>query len=467
MGFDTCSGDKSMNNKSQTIDMINGPLIKNMFIFAIPLMLSSLMQMLFNSADTIIVGKFAGQEALAAVGATGSIIFFLTATFMGMSMGANVTIARMIGRGQLDKIRAAVHTSYFLAIAGGTIMIILGFLFSPFMLRLVETPANIIDRSLLYMRIFFSGSIFNMIYNFGSAVLRSQGDTKRPTMFLALSGVINVLLNLFFVVVLKISVAGVAIATVISQFVACSLVTRSLMLETGPTHLDLKEIRMDPQMAKDIISIGLPAGLQGMMFSLSNVVIQSGVNSFGSTVVAGNSAAANIENYVYIGTGAFTSACMTFTGQNAGAGRLDNIRKIMFTTFWLTVLSGMVIGFIGWYKGEFFLSLFTNSHEVIEAGMYRLQLVCLFLFLNGLLDVFVASMRGMGYSSFPTVMTLAGICGLRLIYLWTYFPAHKTLSALYFCFPLSWTVTSILQAGLWIILFRKYQRSLDKEIQAG
>ena len=447
-----------MNRRTQSLDMVNGPLLKNMFIFAVPLMLSSLLQMLFNSADTVIVGKFSGQEALAAVGATGSIVFFLTAIFNGLSVGANVVIARMIGRGEPDGIHSAVHTSYFIAIAGGILMILIGQVFSKQMLTLVATPANIIDRSILYMRIFFAGSIFMMVYNFGAAVLRSDGDTTRPTIFLAISGVLNVLLNLFFVVVLEMSVAGVAIATVISQAVAAFLVTIALIRNEGVIKLYPKQISFDKKMARDIISIGLPAGLQGMMFSISNVVVQSGVNSFGSAVVAGNSAAANIEGYVYIGTGAFTQAALTFTGQNAGAGNVENIKRIMLTTLWLTIVSGIAIGFLGWYKGEFFMSIFTNSEEVIQAGMYRLFWVCMFLFLNGIMDVFVSSLRGMGYSTLPTLLTMTGICGVRLAYLWLYFPLHHELSYLYICFPLSWTVTSILQAILWVRCYNAFKQ---------
>ena len=445
-----------MQKQSQKIDMINGPLLKNIIRFSIPLMVSSCLQMLFNSADTIIVGKFSGQEALAAVGATGSLIFFMIAIFNGLSIGSNVVIAHMIGRKEKDGIHDAVHTSYFLALSGGLFLTILGFLLAKPLLSLVGTPDNIIDLSVRYMRIYFLGSVFMLVYNFGGSILRSEGDTKRPTYYLAISGVLNVFLNILFVVGLEMSVAGVAIATVISQAIAAILVTRYLMKDTSSKHLNLKDIKFHKDIAKEMISIGVPAGLQGMLFSISNIVIQSSVNSFGSVVVAGNSAAVNIEGYVYIGMDAFIQAAITFTSQNVGARNKKNIRKILLTTMWLTILSGFLVGFLGWFNGDKLLSLFTNDQAVIDAGKYRLQWVCLFLFINGWLDVFVGSMRGMGHSNLPTIVTLTLICGLRLAYLWGYFPHHHTLANLYLCFPISWIVTLIAQAILWLYYYKKF-----------
>ena len=444
-----------MSEVRNKIDMVHGPLLKNMIHFSIPLMVSSCLQMLFNTADTIIVGKFSGQEALAAVGATGSLIFFMIAIFNGLSIGANVVIAHMIGRKEKASIHDAVHTSYFLAICGGLFITVAGFFVAKPLLNLVGTPENIIHLSVLYMRIYFIGMVFMMVYNFGAAILRSDGDTKRSTLYLAISGVLNVFLNILFVVGFEMGVAGVAIATAISQGVAASLVTRYLMKDTSVKHLNLKEIKLHNEIAKQMIKIGVPAGLQGMLFSISNIVVQSGVNSFGSAAVAGNSAAVTIEGYVYIGTDAFIQAVITFTSQNVGARHFGNIKKILLTGMWLTILSGFLVGFFEWVNGDYLLSLFTNDRAVIDAGKYRLQWVCLFLFLNGWLDVFVGSMRGMGYSSLPTIVTLTLICGLRLVYLWVYFPQNHTLSTLYLCFPISWIVTLIAQALLWVYCYRK------------
>lgn len=449
-----------MSETTNKIDMVHGPLLKNMIRFAVPLMVSSCLQMLFNTADTIIVGKFSGQEALAAVGATGSLIFFMIAIFNGLSIGANVVIAHMIGRKEKERIHDAVHTSYFLAICGGVFLMVAGFFMAKPLLNLIGTPENIIHLSELYMRILFVGSIFMLVYNFGSAILRSDGDTKRPTLFLAISGVLNVFLNILFVVGLEMSVMGVAIATVISQAVASFLVTRHLIKDQTFKHLNVKEIKLHKDIAKQMIAIGLPAGLQGLLFSISNIVVQSGVNSFGSAVVAGNSAAVTIEGYVYIGTDAFIQAVITFTSQNVGARNYDNIKKILLTGMWLAILSGFLVGFIEWANGDYLLSLFTNDQAVIDAGKFRLQWVCLLLFINGWLDVFVGSMRGMGYSSLPTIVTLTLICGLRLIYLWFYFPLHRSLATLYLCFPISWVVTLIAQALLWVYCYKKLINSI-------
>lgn len=437
--------------KEKTIDMVHGPLLKNIILFAIPLMLTNLLQMLFNAADTIVVGKFAGQEALAAVGATGSLIFLLTSIFNGLSMGANVVIAKSIGSRSHEKIVKAVHTSIFISIMGGILLTVLGLFFSKILLGWMATPADIINLSELYMRIYFIGSIPMLVYNFGAAILRSKGDTKRPLYFLIVSGVLNAVLNLFFVIVLKMSVAGVATATVISQTVAAILTIRTLMKAQDETHLDLKAIKMDLQIAMDIMKIGVPAGIQGLVFSLSNVVIQSSINSFNSSViVAGNSAAGNIENFVYIGMMAFTQATVTFTSQNVGARNYPAIKKVLAQTMILTTVSAFLVGLLTYVFGDTILQFYTNEPEVIRVGLIRLKYVALLLFLNGSLDVFVNSMRGMGYSSVPTLVMIAGICGFRLVWLWTIFPMHRTLEVIYLCFPISWIITTLIQGGLWV-----------------
>lgn len=437
--------------KNQTIDMVNGPLLKNIILFAIPLMLTNLLQMLFNAADTIVVGKFAGQEALAAVGATGSLIFLLTSIFNGLSMGANVVIAKSIGSKNHDKIVKAVHTSIWISLVGGVLLTILGLFCSKILLNWMSTPADIINLSSLYMRIYFIGSIPMLVYNFGAAILRSKGDTKRPLYFLIVSGILNALLNLFFVIVLKMSVAGVATATVISQTVAACLTIYTLVKTEDETHLELKAIKLDLHTAGDIMRIGIPAGIQGLVFSLSNVVIQSSINSFDSSViVAGNSAAGNIENFVYIGMMAFTQATVTFTSQNVGARNYKKIKKVLWQTMILTTASAFIVGLLTCIFGTTVLQFYTNEPEVIRVGMIRLKYVALLLFLNGALDVYVNSMRGMGYSSIPTIVMIAGICGFRLLWLWTIFPMQRTLEVIYLCFPISWILTTLVQGGLWV-----------------
>lgn len=452
--------------KNNSIDMVNGPLMKNLFLFAVPLMFTNFLQILFNAADTVVVGKFAGQQALAAVGATGSIVFLLTALFNGLSTGSNVVIAKLLGSRDEQRISKAVHTSISIAIGGGIFLAGMGIFFSKFLLAAMSTPEDIIGLSELYMKIYFSGSFFLLIYNFGAAVLRSKGDTKRPLYFLMFSGVLNVILNLFFVVSLKMSVAGVALATVISQAVSAFLIIYTLVREEDATRLEFKKLKLDPSLALEIMKVGIPAGIQGMVFSISNVVIQSSINSFDSSaIVAGNSAGSNLEGFVYIGMMSFTQATITFTSQNYGAKNLEAIKKILNSTLVLTAISGFVVGFVVWGFGDFFLSLYANEAQVIEVGKIRLTYVALWLFINGILDVYVSSMRGMGSSTLPTVLMLLGICGVRLAWIWTVFAIVPTLEIIYLCFPISWIITTIVQAALWAHTHKQVLKKASLETQ--
>ena len=446
--------------KTQTIDMVNGPLLKNICIFSVPLMLTNLVQMMFNAADAVVMGRFAGQQALAAVGATSSLCFLLISLFNGLSVGSNVVIARYLGANDLGKVEKSVHTSIATAMLSGVFLMIVGFFASRPLLQMMSTPTDIIDLSVLYMRIYFVGTFFTLIYNFGAAIFRSVGDTKRPLYFLLISGVIKVVLSLLFVIVLQWGVAGVALSTAIGQAIAAAMVCLTLIKEKGPHHLDFKKLSIDVPMALDIIKIGVPAGIQGMVFALSNVVIQSSINSFNSSViVAGNSAANNIENFVYIGMSAFTQACITFTSQNIGAHKLQRVGTIFKQSMILTILSAASIGFLAWFFGEFFLGLYTPDAAVVEAGMVRLLWVTMPLWLNGVLDVFVASMRGFGYSTGPTILTIVGICGVRLTWIWTVFQLHRSLDVIYMCFPLSWIITSIVLGLYWFKCYRKLMKT--------
>ncbi len=437
--------------KTKTIDITGDHLIKNIWAFSVPLMLTNFLQMLFNAADTVVVGRFAGQQALAAVGATGSLCFLLISLFNGLSVGSNVIIARYIGADRQENISKAVHTSVAMAVISGLLLSVLGFFISKPMLHLMSTPDDIIDMSTLYMRLYFVGTFFGIVYNFASSVLRAKGDTKRPLYFLCISGITNVVLNLLFVAVLHMSVAGVAIATVISQAVSAVLVIVTLIKETDATHLDLSKLSMDWDMAANIIRIGIPAGIQGMVFSLSNVVIQSSINSFNSsTIVAANSAAANLEGFVYIGIMAFTQACITFTSQNIGAGKFDRVKSIMTSTMAMAVASALAFGAAVWIFGDFFLGFYTAEAAVVQTGKIRLLWVALPMFLNGILDILVASMRGMGISTLPTFTMIVGICGVRLGWIWLVFPVLGTLQSVYMCFPVSWAITSLIQMIFWI-----------------
>ena len=436
--------------------MTGGSLFKNMWLFCLPLIATNLLQMLFNAADTIVVGRFSGQQALAAVGATGSLCFLLVALFNGLSIGTNVVVARFLGADDEKKVVKAVHTSMILAVISGAITALLGYFISRPMLELMSTPADIIDQSELYMRIYFFAMFFGIIYNFGAAVLRAKGDTKRPLYFLLASGMTNVVLNVVFVVVFHLSVAGVAIATAISQALSALLVLYVMFHEKDCTKLEIANLKIDGQILKHVISIGLPAGIQSTMFSLSNVIVQSSINSFDSSViVAGNSAAANIEDFVYIVSSALTQACITFTSQCIGAGRKDRIRSIMYLTMVMAVASTIILGFSVWYFGDIFMGFYTEDAAVVEVGKVRLFWVSMMLFLNITLDVYISSMRGMAYSIVPTISMIVGICGIRLMWLFFIFPHFRQLSVIYMCFPVSWIVTSVLEGILWKLCYRR------------
>ena len=453
------------NSRAQAIDMVNGPLLKNIWLFSVPLMLTNLVQMMFNAADAVVVGRFAGQQALAAVGATSSLCFLLIALFNGLSVGSNVVIARYLGAHDLGKVERSVHTSMAMAFGSGVFLIGLGYFASRPLLQMMSTPSDIIGLSELYMRIYFVGTLFTLTYNFGAAILRSMGDTKRPLYFLFASGVIKVILSLLFVIVFEWGVAGVAMSTAIGQAIAAVMICIALVKEKGPVHFDFKKLCIDAPMAWDIIKIGVPAGIQGMVFALSNVVIQSSINSFNSSViVAGNSAANNVENFVYIGMSAFTQACITFTSQNIGANKLKRVGEIFKQSMVLTSLSAAAIGFLAWFFGETFLGFYTSDAAVVEAGMVRLLWVTMPLWLNGVLDVFVCSMRGMGHSTGPTVLMILGICGVRLTWIWTMFAAYNTLEVIYMCFPISWIVTSIILGVYWYKCYRKLMKKADAQM---
>ena len=446
----------NMDLDRKSMDMANGPLLKNILIFSIPLIFSNILQMFFNSADTIIVGKFAGDKALAAVGSTGSIVFLITSLFNGLATGTNVVVARYIGTGNKDKIKDSVHTSIALATAGGIVLTFIGLFFSKVFLRMMSTPEDFIDLSATYMRIYFMGVIFLLLYNFGSAILRSKGDTQRPLYFLLISGVLNIVLNFITVYFFHLSVIGAASATVASEALSAFLVLNVLFHEEDATRLDMKHLYFDKESILDIMRIGIPAGLSGAVFALSNVVIQSSINSFNSTdVVAGNAAGNNVENYVYIGYMAFTQATITFTSQCMGAGRFDRIKQIMVTTMAMVVVGAIIMGTAVYLAGPFVLKFYTDKPEVVAVGMVRIRLVASLLVLNGILDVFVNSLRGMGVSTLPTILMVVGICGVRLLWIYTMFPIHHTLESIYLCFPISWAVTSIVEFILWIIVYRR------------
>lgn len=444
--------------KTYEMDMCSGPVLKKILIFSIPLMLSGVLQLLFNAADVIVVGRFAGSQSLAAVGSTTALINLLINIFIGLSVGANVVVARAYGGKRDRDVSEAVHTAIAISIVSGVILIIMGFAFSRFMLELMGTPDDVLDKAALYMRIYFSGMPVIMLYNFGSAILRAVGDTRRPLYYLSAAGVVNIVLNLFFVIVMKLDVAGVALATVISQCISAGLVLRCLAKSEGGLKLELKKIKIHKKKMFQIFKIGLPAGMQGAIFSVSNVLIQSSVNSFGSIAMAGNAASANIEGFVYNAMNAVYQTNLSFTSQNMGGGKYTRINRILFTCLGTVTAVGMILGFGAFAVGERLLRIYSTDPEVIRFGMLRMSIIATTYFTCGWMDTMVGSLRGIGYSVLPMIVSLTGACGLRILWIFTVFAQQRTLTSLYISYPVSWVIT----AGVHLLCYFLIKRKMPK-----
>ena len=442
---------------SYRMDMTEGPLTTKIIKFTIPVMLSGILQLLFNTADVIVVGRFTGKTALAAVGSTGSLINLLVSLFIGLSIGTNVLVARYQGAKDDKSVSETVHTSIALGIVGGLILLIVGVVATRSLLEMMATPDDVIDQSTLYMRILFFGMPLNLILNFGAAILRAIGDTKRPLYYLTIAGVINLFLNIVLVTVFSLGVAGVAIATVISEGVSCVLILLCLKHETGAIRLYFNRIKINPSKCVDIMKIGLPAGLQGCIFSISNVLIQSSVNSFGSTVMAGNTAASNIEGFVYVSMNSLHQTCISFTSQNFGAGKFKRIRKVLINCLIIVAITGLILGNSAYFFGKFLLSAYNNEAEVISYGLIRLSIISTMYFLCGLMDVMVGAMRGIGYSILPMIVSLVGACGLRILWIYTVFVKFRTLDILFISYPVTWTITFLSHLVCYYIVTRKYK----------
>lgn len=432
----------SEKTKSYQMDMCEGPLLSKLVCFAIPLMLSSILQLLFNAVDMVVVGRYAGNQSLAAVGSTSSLINLLTNVFMGLSVGANVLIARYYGAKQEKEVSETVHTAILISLISGIFLTFIGVGFAGPLLRMMGTPEDVIALSVLYIRIYFIGMPVLLLYNFGSAVLRAIGDTKRPLYFLTLAGIINAVLNLIFVIVFHMDVAGVALATVLSEAVSAALIIRALMKTEGSCRLKLSKLRIAKDKLIKIARIGLPAGFQGALFSLSNVLIQSSVNSFGSIAMAGNTASSNLEGFVYIAMNAFHQTALSFTSQNIGGGKYDRVKKTMLYCILLVTAVGVVLGFGAYAFRERLLGIYTSDTEVIAYGILRMRIIMLTYFTCGTMDVMVGCLRGMGYSIMPMIVSLLGACGLRIVWIMTVFQSMHTLECLYISYPVSWIVTT-------------------------
>jgi len=453
---------KNTKKKTYEINMINGSLFDKILLFSLPLIASNILQLLFNAADVVVVGRFAGSESLAAVGSTSSLTNLIVNLFIGFSLGSNVVLARYYGAGKEKEISDTVHTSITISLVAGVMLTIIGFIASRPMLSLMGTPSDVIDYSVIYMRYYFAGMPVMMLYNFGSAILRTVGDTRRPLYYLTLAGIVNVVLNLFFVIVFGMGVRGVALATVISQAISAFLVIRSIVRAESAIKLDFKKLRISTPILKQIAAIGFPAGIQGAVFSISNILIQSSVNSFGSIVMAGNTAAMNIESFVYSSMNSVSQATVSFVGQNAGALKFDRVKKSVFESFILVTIVGLLLGLGIWKTDAFFLGFFSESDDVIKSGMVRLGVILPGYFLCGTMEVFVGGLRGLGQSFGPTVVSLLGACALRIIYIFTIFQIYHTPTVLFLSYPISWLITGSAQLIFLIIVYKKTRSRLEK-----
>lgn len=429
-----------------------------MIVYTIPIILSGILQLLFNAIDMVVVGRYAGENALAAVGSTSSLVNLLTNFFIGLSVGANVLTTHFLGARRDEETQKCVHTSLSTAIVCGAIMAVIGFIVVKPILTLMGAPEDILPLSVLYLRIYFLGMPVVLLYNYGSAILRAVGDTKTPLYFLTFSGIINLVLNLFFVIVLKMSVAGVALATVISQAVSAFLTIWSLSKKDGPVKFSISKLGIDKAMLLKIFKIGIPAGLQGTLFSFSNVIIQSSINLFGPIAMAGSAAASSIEGFVYMSMNAFHQTTLNFVGQNAGARQYERIKKVIFISFAMVSVWGLVAGGLVFLNGHRLLSIYSSEEAVIREGIVRLKYICIPYLLCGQMEVIVGGLRGLGVAIRPMIISLVGSCLLRIVWIATVFQVSKNLPTLFISYPISWFVTTLAQITCLVYVYKKVRK---------
>lgn len=452
-------------NSSKKIDMTHGPLLGKLIIFTIPIILSGVLQLLFNAADVIVVGRFAGEASLAAVGSTNSLINLMTNLFIGMSVGANVCAAQFYGAGQEKDVKKTVHTSVAFSIICGFILIFIGLFLAKPILEIMGSPDDVIGLATLYVRIYFLAMPAIMLYNFLAAILRAAGDTTHPLIFLTVAGVVNVILNLILVIVFNLGVAGVAIATVTSNYISCGMLIVFFTRQEDALKLNFSKIKIDRKILNRIIRIGLPAGIQGTVFSLSNVVIQSAINSFGTAVIAGSSAASSIEGFVYVSMNSVSQTCVTFVGQNYGAGDEKRVLRVILECLGIVTVVGLVLGNLAYTFSAPLLGIYTDSADAIAAGTLRLFWVCCPYFLCGIMDSLTGGLRGLGKSTVPMIVSLIGACATRLIWIATYFQINRTQSVLFFSYPGSWLLTLTAHTICLTIVYRSWVRRKESEIR--
>lgn len=443
-----------MARKSYEMNMTEGPLLKKIIIFAMPLMLTGMLQLLYNAADIVVVGNFAGDASLAAVGSTSSLINLIVNTFLGLSLGAGVVVAQSIGAKNKARLHRTVHTSILLSVFLGFGVGVLGFVLCRPLLVLMSSPAEVLDKATLYMRVYFLGTPGFLIYNFGAAILRSTGDTKRPLIILSISGIANVLLNLVFVIYFHMDVAGVALATIISQYISALWIVVILVKEQGDVKLSLRKLHIYKNELFQIISFGLPMGIQSSFFSVSNVIIQSSINSLGTLTVAGNSAASNIEGFVYTASNSISQAAITFSGQNTGAGNYKRVKKVLYLSLGLSAFLGMLFGGLAIFFQKPLLGIYTDNSDVIAAGATRLNIICLFYCLCGMMDTSANITRGTGKSIAPMMITLVLVCLVRVVWVFTIFKFFNTAECVYWSYPITWGVATVGQIVYFAIVYR-------------
>ena len=448
------------------LDMTSGPLLKKIIVFTIPILLSGVLQLLFNAADIIVVGNFAGDNAMAAVGSTASLVSLMTNLFIGISAGANVAVANFYGSKDDEAVQETVHTSVILSVVGGAGLMLIGLLLARPILELMGSPEAVLPLSALYLRIFFLGMPGSLLFNFCASILRATGDTKHPLYYLSVAGILNVILNLFFVIVLNMSVAGVALATIISQYVSAFLIVRRMTRLNSSIRIQWSKLRVSKSKLLRILRVGIPAGIQSSLFALSNVVIQSAINSFGEVVMAANTASTNIEGFVYIAMNSVYQAAMNFSGQNYGAGRYKRLHKVLFECLGLVTFVGLVLGGGAYLCGRPLLHIYTDSAMVITFGLQRMEIICLTYFLCGWMDTIVGVMRGMGYGIMPMLVSLVGSCLFRILWVQTIFQVYHTLPMLYISWPITWVITFLMHVVCYCGIWVKHRKDFVERIPA-
>ena len=443
------------------LDMTKGKPLPVILQFTIPLVIGNIFQQLYNMADTIIVGRCVGAGALAAVGSTGSLINLIVNLLIGLSVGASVCVANFYGAGCEKDVRETVHTAMLISVIGGVIVAAVGMVFAKTFLGWMGSPDDVIDQATLYLRIYFAGMPLTMAYNFASAIFRALGDTKRPLYYLAVSGLVNVILNLIFVIVFKMGVAGVATATVVAQAVSTTLIIMCMIRSHSVIHLQRDMLRIHGDKLKEIVRVGLPAGLQGTIFSISNVLIQSSINSFGSIAIAGNSASSNLEGFMYTSMNSVYQAALSFAGQNMGARKYSRLKKVLCNCLAIVTGIGIGMGAIMYLFRYQLLGIYSSDMDVINFGIERLELFCLTYFTCGAMDVMVGQMRGMGYSIVPMIVSLVGVCGIRIVWIFTVFKASNSLLTLYMSYPVSWVVTLAVHFSTFLYVYHKVKQRTD------